>query len=101
MKGWDRVWDILSEVGKFTLGMLAFFCVLFTIAVLTVKLEKKDAVAKRAQVIEAAMPTAASIIAVADEGVPKECSDGTWERDGLTCRLNEARVAAAGNFKVL
>ncbi|HDS1603386.1 hypothetical protein I5V52_19100 [Stenotrophomonas maltophilia] len=101
MKGWGRVWDILSEVGKFTLWALVGFCVLFTIAVLAVKLEKKDAVAKRAQAIEAAMPMAAEIIAVADEGVPKECSDGTWEKDGLTCRLNEARVAAADNFKVL
>ncbi len=101
MKGWDRAWDILSEVGKFTRGMSALFCVLFTIAVLTEKLEKKDAVTKRAQAIEEAMPMAAEIIAVADEGVPKECSDGTWEKDGLTCRLNEARVAAADNFKVL
>ncbi|HEL5393170.1 TPA: hypothetical protein UON54_003008, partial [Stenotrophomonas maltophilia] len=67
MKGWGRVWDILSEVGKFTLWALVGFCVLFTIAVLAVKLEKKDAVAKRAQAIEAAMPMAAEIIAVADE----------------------------------
>ncbi len=27
MKGWDRAWDILSEVGKFTLGMSAPFFV--------------------------------------------------------------------------
>jgi len=94
-------WEVVYGLGRFVGGAILVFCVFVTLAVLSMKMDRKVAQVEADKANQIAMRKADVIIALAEAAAPAECSDGIGERLELTCRLHEERIEAAKNFQVL